>query len=293
MVVRLDYPDEVDRIVNPLELIEEIKFVLSSRDVYAPKRLGLEHTGSWLGVMPVAGLGYYAVKIVGVYPENPRHGLPLVRGRLLLFSSRSGELLLDAEASAPTGWRTAAATALALRVLGLERGGVLGVIGAGVQADYHLRLLVPIYGFYDVLVYDVDYSRAERLAERHGARPVKSLDRLLEESDVVVAATTSRTPVVRGRLLKRGAFVASIGAPRPVRELDSETIARAGCVLVDTREGVMSESDDVVGADEVVELGEVLRGEKTCGPRDLRVYKSVGTAVFDLAIAIHLYRRGS
>ena len=291
MPVRLDSPAEVDRVVNPLELVEEIKFILSSSDAYAPKRLGLEHSGSWLGVMPAAGLDYYVVKIVGVFPENPRHGLPLVRGRLLLFSARSGELLLDADAAAPTAWRTAAATALALRLLGLRRGNILGVIGAGVQADYHVRLLSPLYGFADIMVYDIDYSRAEKLASRHGGRAVRALDRVLEEADVIVAATTSRTPVVRGRLLRRGTFVASIGAPRPVRELDYDVIDRAGCILVDTREGVLAETDDVKGARELVEMGEVLRGEKTCSPRDIRVYKSVGTALFDLAVAIHLYRR--
>lgn len=280
---------EVDRLVDPAGLLEDVESVLRSQGVVAPARLSLEHSGSWLGVMPSAGQGFYAVKVVGVYPGNPERGLPLVRGRLLLVDAGTGELLLEADAEAPTGWRTAAATALALRLLGGTRG-VLGVIGAGVQAEYHLRLLTRVYRYSRVLVYSRTRSRAEELAARYGGEAVGH-EELLRSADTLVAATTARSPVVLGRLLRSGAVVASVGAPRPVRELDRGTLQRARCVLVDTREGVLSESSDVdEELVEIVELGEALRG-KNCPAGEIRVYKSVGTAALDLAIALHLYRR--
>ncbi|WP_219336909.1 ornithine cyclodeaminase family protein [Pyrodictium delaneyi] len=281
---------EVDQLVDPAELVEDVERVLRSTGVVAPARLGLEHRGSWLGVMPSAGQGFYAVKVVGVYPGNPGRGLPLVRGRLFLVDAETGELLLEADAEAATGWRTAAATAVALRLLG-GTGGVLGVLGAGVQASYHLRLLTRLYRYEHVMVYSPTRNRAEKLAAQYGGE-VAEPGRLLREADTVIAATTSREPVVLGRLLRSGAVVASVGAPRPVRELDQDTLARAQCVLVDTRKGVLSESDDVgEKLVEVVELGEALRGVKNCMPGEIRVYKSVGTAILDLAIALHLYRR--
>jgi len=119
---------------------------------------------------------------------------------------------------------------------------------------------------------------------------VVDLDTLLRESDIVIAATSSTEPVVKGSLLREGAYVVSVGAPRPVRELDDEVKRRGRCLLADTRDGVVGESDDAQGFEEIVELREALRGRR-CKWGDVRVYKSVGTALFDHAIAVYLWRR--
>jgi alanine dehydrogenase len=281
--------EDVDRLVDPQLLVDTLERVLAAGAI-APKRLAVEHRGSWIASMLAAGQNYFVVKVVGVYPDNPGRGLPLVRGRLLLFDATTGDLLLEAPAEQPTGWRTAAASALALKLMGYRGGGVLGVIGAGVQANYHLKLLTKLYSFDDILIHSRTRLKAERLAELYGGRVV-DLDYLLSRASVVVAATTSRTPVVKGRLLRSGSYVVSIGAPRPVRELDEDVMKRARCVVVDTREGVLSESDDVPSWVRVVELAELLKGVARCDEGDIRVYKSVGTATLDLAIALHLYER--
>ena len=275
----------IDSLVDPKALIDNIReALLGGRAV---ERVSMEESGSWLGLMGASSPGFFAVKIVGVYPENPARGLPLVRGLLLLLSASSGEVLLAADAGPATGWRTAAATALALSLMGYSGGGVLGVIGAGVQARYHLEVLSRIYRPSRIIITSRTRARAEALASAYGAE-LASLEDLLSASQVVVAATNSREPVVRGSLLRSGAFVASVGAPKPVRELDGTVIERSRCVLVDTRSGAERETDDVKGAREVVELREMLEGRK-CEWGDIRVYKSVGYSLFDLAIALHLY----
>ncbi len=282
--------EDVDRIVDPRGLVETIERILAS-DVLVPPRASSTYGDKWVGVMLAFSPNYFVSKIVGTFPGNPERGLPYVRGLLALFDADTGDVLLVAPAEQPTGWRTAAASALALRVLGYRGGGVWGVIGAGVQAGYHLRVLSSLYKFDKLLVYDVVMKRAEALAEKYGGSVAESLEELLKESNVIVAATTSRTPVVKGKLLREGAFVVSIGAPKPVRELDEDVIRRARCVLVDTREGVFSESEDVPSWAKTVELQEAIRGEATCEPGEVRVYKSVGMAAFDLAVAVHLYER--
>ncbi len=294
LVVRL-HSQEVDKTVNPIELVEDIRHILLSEDVEVPLRTALGTRGSWFGVMPSSGLGYYAVKLVGVYPENPRHGLPLIRGILLLFDARSGELLLEADAAPATGWRTASASALALELMGFRGGGVLGLIGAGVQGSYHLEVLTRIYPFDKILIHDTDKSKAEKLSERFRdfAARVASREDVQKESNVIVTATTSTNPVLSAQIVSPGTYIVSIGAPKPVRELDPEIPRRAGCVLVDTREGVENESEDAKTAYELIEMREVLRGEKKFCGKEFKVYKSVGTALFDLAVAIHLYRRSS
>ncbi len=281
----------VDRTVDPGGLVDLIRGVLLDPESVEAPRASLEHRGSWFGVMPAAGRGFYSVKLVGVYPENPGRGMPLVKGRLLLIDSSTGEVLLEAEAEAITGWRTASTTALALGLLG-RPGGVLGVIGSGVQANYHVRVLQSLYDFHDLLVYSRNRASAEGFASRHGGVYV-GLDTLLSRSDVIVAATTSTEPVVAGRLVKSGALVASVGAPKPVRELDREVLYRAGCILVDTPR-VLDESGDVTSdlMEElrIVDLRSALKGAD-CGWREVGVYKSVGTPILDLAAAIHVYDR--
>lgn len=291
--MRLLGPGDVDSLVDPHGLLDAVREALTAQDAAAPLRASLEYRGTWFAAMPAAGLGYHAVKAVGVYPGNPGRGLPLVRGLLLLFDAETGEPLLAADAHAATGWRTAAASALAAGLLGYRGGGRLGLIGAGAQAWYHGLLFTRLYKPAEVLVYSRTRARAEALASRLGGRAAGLEDVLA--SDVVVAATTAREPVVRGRLLKPGAVVLSVGAPRPVVELDPGALERAGCLLVDTREGYWAEAGEAARHPEgvpVVELREALGDPGACRPRgDVGVYKSVGTALLDLGIAVHLHRR--
>ena len=281
--------EELERLIEPRSLVDAVARALREPP-RAPPRLSLE-TRSWLGLMAAGGGGYQAVKIVGVYPGNPGRGLPLVRGVALLLDEETGEPLLAADATPLTGWRTAAATAAALEALGAT-GGVLGIIGSGVQAGYHARLLTTLHRYEELLVYSRRPGHAARFAARHGGTPVDSLERLLRSADVVVAATNSTTPVVRGEALRGGAVVASVGAPAPVRELDTATLIRARCIVADTSEGAAAEAGDYrPGLAGLVELGGLLRGEERCLHGDVAVYKSVGTPVLDYAILTYIHER--
>ncbi|GAB6148093.1 ornithine cyclodeaminase family protein [Stetteria hydrogenophila] len=283
---------DVERLMDARGLVEAVREVLVS-DAVAPPRVSLEHGGAWLAAMPAAGLRLHVVKAVGIYPGNVALGLPLIRGVLVALDEGTGEALLAADAGAVTAWRTPAASALALEVLGYRGGGVLGVVGAGVQGRMHARILSSLYRPERILVYSITGRRAEKLASEVGGE-VAPLERLLKESDVVVAATLSREPVVRGRLLKSGAYVVSVGAPKPVHEVDRDALARAGCLLVDTLDGYRreaGEAEDEPEGLEVVELRDVVRGVAECRPREVAVYKSVGTGLFDLAAAVYLARR--
>ncbi|MEB3847006.1 MAG: ornithine cyclodeaminase family protein [Desulfurococcales archaeon] len=271
-------------------LIDYIRDVLLG-DAVAPLRASLEYGGSWFGAMPAAGLGVIATKLVGVYPGNAGRGLPLVRGVVVGFDASTGDPLVLADAGPLTGYRTAAATCLGLELLGYRGGGRAGLIGAGVQGFYHARCLLEHYGVEELVVYDVNTERAKGLVERLGG-PAKlgSLEEIYE-SRVIVTATTSKEPVVQGSLLREGTWVASVGAPRPVWELDEVTLSRAGCVLADTREGFMEESGEALHLPEnvrVADMRSVVRGEEECTPGGLRVYKGVGTALFDLAAVLQL-----
>ncbi|MCE4626375.1 MAG: ornithine cyclodeaminase family protein [Desulfurococcales archaeon] len=280
---------ELEELLDFKELISNIRRVLLS-DSVAPLRASLVHNGVWLGAMPAAGLGMQAVKIVGLYPRNPERGLPYIRGVVLGFDEETGDVLFLADAGPVTGFRTAAASCLALELMGYRGEGPVGIIGAGVQSQYHARCINGVFGADDIIVYDIDRGRAESFASklRFNVRVAGSLEEVLSASRLVVAATTSREPVVKGSLLARGVYVASIGAPRPVWELDEDVMLRAKCLLVDTREGFLNESGEALHLPEgvdTIELVEALKDGR-CEWGDLKVYKSVGTALFDLAAAV-------
>jgi alanine dehydrogenase len=276
------------------DLVDDIRSVLLS-DAQAPPRVSLTRGGVWLGVMPGAGLGVQAVKIVGVYPANPRRGLPLVRGLLVAVRESDGEPLYIADAAPLTAYRTAAATCFALSLLGYRGEEPVAIVGAGVQGSYHARCLGERYGIDEILVVDEDRVKAEELAKKlgGGARVAGSRDEIYG-SKLIVTATTSTRPVVEGSKLRRGTYVASIGAPRPVSELDEEALRRAACILADTVEGYWSEAGEASYTPEwvkVVDLRSLARGEESCDHGDIAIYKSVGTALFDLAAALYLGRK--
>jgi len=280
---------DVNRLVRVPELVEQVRSVLVD-GVRAGDRVSVEYEGSWFASMIAAGHGYFTSKLVGVYPGNVERGLPLVRAVLVAFRASDGEPVVLMDATVATAWRTAAATAVALEALGAPRGGVYGIIGAGVQGTYHALVIQRMFSPSEVLVASRTRAKAEALAARLENARVVDLDTLLSSSEVVVAATNSTRPVVKGDLLRKDAIVASVGAPRPVRELDERVAERGRCVVVDTRSGALAETDDVAGFREIVELSELLRGRR-CQWGDIRVYKSVGTSLLDHAMLLYILGR--
>ena len=123
------------------------------------------------------------------------------------------------------------------------------------------------------------------LAAEIGATATSAED-AVRGADVVVTATDSQQPVLRGAWLKPGVLVNAVGAVGPVRrELDDD--AMRGAVVVDSREAAMQESADIslAKASIYAELGELLAGSKPKPQADITVFKSLGMAVEDLAAA--------
>jgi alanine dehydrogenase len=288
--------EEAERLLD-WGLVDTIREVLES-DAVAPTRAALTHSKVWIGAMPAAGLGLQTVKVVGVYPGNPSRGLPLVRGILIALRESDGEPLLLSDAGPPTAYRTASASCVALEELGFQGSdSTVAIVGAGVQGGYHAFCVKERLGARRFIVFDVSKDKARALAERLGSEAVIAGSlREVYAADLIITATTSRKPVIEGSKLRSGSTVVSIGAPKPIVELDQDVLRRAACIIVDTVEGFMAEAGEAAllpEGVEVVGLREIVRGEKECRHGDVAVYKSVGTALFDLAAALYMVRRSS
>jgi ornithine cyclodeaminase/alanine dehydrogenase-like protein (mu-crystallin family) len=185
---------------------------------------------------------------------------------------------------------------------------VLGILGAGVQARTHIQALSRVRKIQRVKIYSPSGSSAGAIKNDLEGKAGISIevapnaDEALRDADLVVTATTARTPIVRPELLKPGAHINAVGSHRPdFRELDGATMARAK-VVVDSREAMMAECGDIllaieekaIGKDHIhAEIGEVLAGKKPgrSSAAEITIYKSVGIAIQDAATANLVYRQ--
>jgi alanine dehydrogenase len=289
--------DAVRRLLRMEDLIPAIArglADLSGGKVVQPMRVMMpiaDHQG-FLGLMPAYCGGALGAKLVTFYPDN--QGIPSHHATILLFRPDTGEPLAVMDGRLITEMRTAAMSAVATRLLARPDASVLGILGSGVQARGHLEALRLVRTVREVRVWSPRNARA--FADRFGVHAASSAEEAVRGADVVVVATTSQTPVLRGEWLASGAHVNAVGAPRPTwRELDDDAL-RKSRLYVDQREAATRESGDVIASGQIhAEIGEVVAGTKRgrTSADEITLFKSVGIAVADVVSADLVYRRAT
>ncbi len=243
---------------------------------------------------------YLGTKIVSVFPDNGGLGLPAVLGVYVLQSGETGRPLAVLDGTRLTHWRTAAASALAADYLARPDAERLVLVGAGALAPFLVRAHSSVRQIRHVAIWNRRPEGAERLAGRLAdegftAEPVADLARAVRAADIVSCATLSGAPLVEGAWLKPGSHLDLVGAfTLAMRECDDTALRRAR-VFVDTpaalHEGgdvAMAIRDNVLReADVVADLHGLCRGAPARGgPDEITLFKSVGTAIEDLAAAV-------
>jgi thiomorpholine-carboxylate dehydrogenase len=209
---------------------------------------------------------------------------------IFLVDPETGTPLAIMDGRLITEMRTAAVSAAATKVLASPDARVLAILGSGVQARSHVEALRLVRRFKEVRVWSATREHAERFAKEIGATAV-SAEEAVRGADVIVTATNSKTPVLKGAWLRPGCHVNAIGACRPDwRELDDQ--AMSNVVFVDSREGALKESGDVIlsGVKIYAELGEILASKVPSRANETTIFKSLGMAVEDIAAAMLVYR---
>lgn len=251
------------------------------------------------------GSDFLGVKVVSVYPGNAARGFASIFGTYLLMEGDTGRPLAVIDGQALTLWRTAAASALAASYLAREDSQRLVMLGAGALAPYLIRAHASIRPIREVLVWNRSLSRAGKLAtslagEAFAISATEDLELAVRDADIVSCATLSSEPLVKGTWLKPGAHLDLVGGFTPrMRETDDEAIRRAR-VYVDTRSGALKEAGDIVQPIQsgvlketgvVGDLFDLCRGSASGrrAPREITLFKSVGSALEDLAAAVLAY----
>lgn len=231
---------------------------------------------------------------------------------ILLFSPIDASLLSIISAGRLTQLRTGAASGVATKYLARQGIKSVGILGTGVQGYGQLEGLAATAKVQEAIVFDIDPSRMDALTTKAESKlgiSVKAAH-LVEElytTDVLCTATTSTKPLIFGEKLRAGTHVNAVGSNAPNRQEIDHTVLLRCRVFTDKTEQVLKESGDLMipigqrlynSKSIVGEMADVITGklDGRIGESDITLFKSVGIALEDVAVARAVYdvalRRG-
>jgi alanine dehydrogenase len=298
-----------------IDFVKSAFIELSTGRAIIPLRMTVpleEHGGSTLFMPGYLSLSdALAIKVVSVRNRNPERGLPLIHALVILIDPATGEPLAAIEGGYLTALRTGAASGLATDLLARKDAEVAAIFGAGVQARTQISAIASVRPVKRFWIYGRRRDQVEELINTVGPQLDSSIELLaalspshaIRDSDVVCTATTSHVPVFNGEDLKAGSHINGVGSFTPdMQEVDCLTLRRASKIVVDSRQGALSEAGDLLVAisrgqiqpsDLYAEIGEIAAGLRPGRENgsEITYFKSVGNAVQDVAIAQALYHR--
>ncbi len=297
---------DVHRVLEFPILIEALRATFGG-EASAPPRLMFRLDGprshDVFALLPAWSDDVVGVKAFTYLPENAGKGNEVLHANILLFDRGSGVPLALVEGRSVTFWRTAAMTALAADYLARRDAARLLVCGTGNLAPYLALAHAAIRPIREIGIWGRNGEKAARVVEElRGTRAdldvhvVSDLEAAAGAADVIVCATASHTPIIRGEWVRPGTHASFIGNhERDGRECDSDMMVESR-IYVDSRANVLNEAGEILipigegrlrESDIVGELSELCSGvvEGRASDEEITLFKSVGTALADLAAA--------
>lgn len=270
---------------------------LTNRQILAPERQVVPiDAASVLLSMPALGSDIGVTKLITVHANNAQHGLPAIQGEVIVFETATGRRLALLDGPTVTARRTAAVTLLGIQTLLPRAPASALLIGSGTQAAAHADALVDYFGISEFWIAATTQSKAEAfcaaLRQRHPhitALPLnpEQLHTELPITDVVIALTTSRTPVIPTGIAATTLAI-GVGAFKPDMAEFPPQLLHGRQIIVDDLDGAHHEAGDLLQAkvdwSQVTALSSIL--DRTVQPSaQMPVFKTVGQAAWDLAAA--------
>jgi len=224
---------------------------------------------------------------------------------VMLYSMGDGELLAVIDGRLITDLRTGAVSGVIARKVAIAGPVSVGILGSGNQARTQLEALAATCTVDCAEVYSPTAANRERYAQEMTAKlgipvvAVDSAEAAVRGKQVVATASNARgtEPILRGEWLDHCRLLCAVGNTRPkFTEIDTETFARAACTVVDSRHA-LTEAGDLIAAAKAgalpesrqATLGQILTGSRSLPEDGLIIFKSVGMALQDLALAGRYY----
>lgn len=308
---------DIDKIYTMSDAIEADKlaykfFSQGKSDV--PLRTKIENK-KYNGVnlfMPgyVEDLDGAGIKIVSVFPDNAKKGIPSVPATMILLDAQTGQVKCILDGTYLTQLRTGAASGAATDILARKDSKIGALFGTGGQAEKQLEAMLCARKLEKINVFDINKDRAIEFAEKMNLKfkryntniiAAQSSDEAIKDADIITLVTTATKPVFDGRLVKKGAHINGVGSYTPdMQEIDEFIIENANKIFADSKDAVLAESGDfiipiekkIITDDKITgEIGLVISGDIKGRESDeeITIFKSVGISVQDIVTANQIY----
>jgi len=313
-MIRIIKKCQVEQLVHmqdAIELLDKVFISYGKGEVCLPLRTQLPveaHNGCIL-YMPVylPGMEALGCKIITVFPDNPGKNRPTIYSNILLNDPETGELLALMDGEYITALRTGGISGLAAKYLSRKDADTVCVFGAGTQARTQLEAICTVRDIRRAYVFDVYEANVLKYCKEMSERlkidvlEGKNQRESLGNSQIILTATTSKTPLFNAEDVSDGTFISGVGSYTPqTRELPEELLMKSD-IVVDAYEAALKEAGDLIipmekglisRQDIKAELSEVVSGHymRTDDSRII-VFKTVGIAIQDMCIAPYVYKK--
>tara|TARA_Y100000996_G_scaffold398050_1_gene365723 strand:- start:786 stop:1727 length:942 start_codon:yes stop_codon:yes gene_type:complete len=281
---------------------------LSRGNVIAPNRLSMDFPdkNATSLIMPayITGNPYYCVKTVSINYSNPQKGLPLIHSSVQVFDASRGNQIATLDGVSITAIRTAAASALATKLMSKKNAMICAIFGTGVQASFHVKSIMKVRKIKKFIVFSRNKKTAGKFCDSH-SKKIKceiGYKETLKEADIICTTTPSEHPLIEFSDIRSGSHLNVIGSHQPMMREVSTDIVTQSKVIVDQIKACKKEAGDLIIPIEEgqwsfeqihAELGQVVAGElpKRESDNEITLFKSVGNAVQDLAMVNLLLKK--
>lgn len=289
-----------------MDAIEEAFHIYESKNFNMPDRIHVNHYDNTLLYMPCFLDNMFGTKLLTLFPDNSKKNKPVIDGLMLLNDHETGEPIGLMDGKILTSLRTGAVGGVGARHFTPETVKTVGLVGAGVQGFYQLLFVCKARRIEKITIFDIFPEKLHFfIMELQSLLPdvsitiADSVEGLLKESEVVITTTTSHNPVLPddSDLLEGKTFI-GIGSYKPnMREYPDSLFTLLEKVYIDT-EFAKEESGDIkvplsnnlIEEEQIHTIGSFLVNKDEIASKTI-FYKSVGMALFDVAVAKLIYNK--
>jgi len=298
--------DDVRRLLTmemAMEAVEEVLRKMALDEAVHVSRARCQTDHCMLHIMAGAAktLGIMGYKVYSTSRKGTHFHVGLYDGKI-------GGLLAQIQADYLGQVRTGAASGVATQYMARPEAQEVGIFGSGKQARTQLQAVCKVRKIRHVHVYSPNEERRRQFAREMSEAcqcdvdPVPRPEMAAEDKDIIITATASREPVLNGHWIAEGTHLNVIGSNFIGKaEVDAVTVRRCNSIVVDSKDQARLEAGDFVQALEegsihwadIHELGQVIVGRYTgrAHPEDVTMFKSLGIALEDVAVAARIYAR--
>ncbi|MFQ5902656.1 MAG: ornithine cyclodeaminase family protein, partial [Candidatus Binatia bacterium] len=298
----------IDAIVPMHEIIkaveDSLKEMALGRGVDLPRRR-IHHPNRMIfGLLPGSFKG-----AMGVYLQTDLNRR-IHHVTIILYSVETGEPLILFQDCSINELRTGAAGGIGAKYLARKEASRVAVLGSAIHAETQLRAVCAVRPIISAKVFSPTpghrLSFAEKMSQelKIEVRPAKGPEEAIENVDIVIVATNSRTPVFNGSCLQEGMHITSMAngdKKRTRQEIDETTIRRSGLLFITSKETVCVNESDIFRAvrggvtswNRVHEISELLLGKVAgrANEKQITLYKLQGLGIMDVAVGLRAYER--